>query len=331
MEEYKSKDFVTMAVEEYNKLDSNGKVFIIVGSKRNIRRSVSNDYIEITVLKEEEKQFLEGIFSRARQSNIREDRNRLSGTINNLKSKEVSTREAIKTVKKSNNKKTMKKGKASAKKKKYTILPKTKEEIKEFLKKHGLKIGVGITALAVMGTLTSETLKNRADNINRYNQEFTSIEQVEAKIKGIIDAEINEAVDESNLEKDSDKGITVQISRIEAYREETNDGVEITITITGVNDWDGKMVLQKEKWKSGNNMPKSLGEMAECYLDVFEIPNDSTSDGNKNIVIKKLKKVEEIASKKDFKIEESLFQKLFGNNAHKLKAIKERPDDGYER
>lgn len=325
MEEYKSKNFVTMAVEEYNKLDPNGKVFIIVGSKRDIRRSVSNDYIEITVLKEEEKQFMEGIFSRAKQSN-----NRLSGTINNLNSKEISTREAIKKVKKSNNKKTMKKGKVSAKKKKYTITSKIKGEIKEFLKKNGLKIGVGITALAVMGTITSETLKNRADNINRYNQEFTSIEQVEEKIKGIIDAEIKEAVYESNLEKDSDKGITVEIERIEAYREETNDGVEIIIT--GVNDSAGKMVLHKEKWKSGN-MPKSLEEMAECYLDVCKIPNDSTSDGNKNIVIKKLKKVEEIASQKDFEIEKkSSFQELFGRNEHKFKEIKEREaDDGFDR
>lgn len=325
MEEYKSKNFVTMAVEEYNKLDPNGKVFIIVGSKRDIRRSVSNDYIEITVLKEEEKQFMEGIFSRAKQSN-----NRLSGTINNLNSKEISTREAIKKVKKSNNKKTMKKGKVSAKKKKYTITSKTKEKIKEFLKKNGLKIGVGITALAVIGAITSETLKNRADNINRYNQEFTSIEQVEEKIKGIIDAEIKEAVYESNLEKDSDKGITVEIERIEAYREETNDGVEIIIT--GVNDSAGKMVLHKEKWKSGN-MPKSLEEMAECYLDVCKIPNDSTSDGNKNIVIKKLKKVEEIASQKDFEIEKkSSFQELFGRNEHKFKEIKEREaDDGFDR
>lgn len=325
MEEYKSKNFVTMAVEEYNELDPNGKVFIIVGSKRDIRRSVSNDYIEITVLKEEEKQFMEGIFSRAKQSN-----NRLSGTINNLNSKEISTREAIKKVKKSNNKKTMKKGKVSAKKKKYTITSKIKGEIKEFLKKNGLKIGVGITALAVMGTITSETLKNRADNINRYNQEFTSIEQVEEKIKGIIDAEIKEAVYESNLEKDSDKGITVQIERIEAYREETNDGVKITIT--GVNDRDGKIVLHKEKWKSGN-MPKSLEEMAECYLDVCKIPNDSTSDGNKNIVIKKLEEVEKNASKKDFEIEKkSSFQELFGRNEHKFKEIKEREaDDGFDR
>lgn len=328
MEEYKSKKFVEIAMEEYSKLNPNGKVFIIVGSKRDIRRSVSNDYIDVTVLNNEEKQFLEGIFSRARQSNIREDRNRLSETINNLKSKEVSTRETIKTVKKSNNKKTIKKEKASAMKKKYTILPKTKEEIKEFLKKHGLKIGVGITALAVMGTITSETLKNRADNINRYNQEFTSIEQVEAKIKGIIYAEINEAVDESDFKKDSYEDITIYIEKIEPSGE-TNEGIKIIIE--GVNDRDGKLILEKEKWKLGN-MPKSLEEMAECYLDVFEIPNDSTSDRNKNIVIKNLKKVEEIAFEKDFEIKEKLsFQKPFGKNAHKLKEIKERPDDGYER
>lgn len=328
MEEYKPKKFVEMAMEEYGKLNPNGKVFIIVGSKRDIRRSVSNDYIDVTVLNNEEKQFLEGIFSRARQSNIREDRNRLSGTINNLKSKEVSTREAIKTVKKSNNKKTIKKEKASAMKKKYTILPKTKEEIKEFLKKHGLKIGVGITALAVMGTITSETLKNRADNINRYNQEFTSIEQVEAKIKGIIDAEINEAVYESDFEKDSDKDIKIYIEKIEPYKEETNEGIKIIIK--GVNDRDGELILQKEKWKSGN-MPKSLEEMAECYLDVSEISSDNVSDARKNTAIKALEKVEGIASKKDLEVRKKSSINIFRKNDHEFKEIKERADDGFER
>lgn len=333
--DYEAKKFAMHVYEEYKELDPNGKVFVVTGENRDVRRSLINDYMEVIVLNEQERNFIInflGLNKTISRETIPEkqpeqkpaQQTRVQKLVTDLNSKDMSTREAIRTVKPQNKKvkRTLKNRVKKLVKKVYKMIPKTKEEIKEFLKEKCLKIGVGLTALAMMGIIVSETLTNRAENIQRFNSEFTSIEQVETQIKQIIDSEIIEAINHSELEKNDN--FTISIDRIEPYREERNKGIRIEIN--GINaNYDKKMVLSEEVFYGGN-IPESLEDMAECYLDISEIPNQNIKNRHKNKAIKLLKKVEAIAQKRDFKISKSKVPSIFRshNSDYVIKGMGER-------
>lgn len=337
--EYETKEFAIKVMEEYRQINSDAKIFINIGERRTVRRSITNDYIDITVLNEQEKQFIENMFSRRVLKDVQqkpqrqqESPKRVGKMIKDLNTKEISTRDAIRTVK-SQNKKTKRTLKNRVKKlvkKVYKMLPKTKEEIKQFLKETGMKIGIGIMALAAMGIITSESLANRAENINTYNEEFTSIEQVEKEIKGIIDAEIKEAIDNSEVKPA--ENLSIDINRIEPYRDENAEGVEIIINGVGVN-YDKKMVLREEIFYGGN-IPESLEEMADSYLKVQEMRDSNMTNGKKSKAIKLLKKVQKIAERRDLKIRKSFIPDILNSgNKYVIREIQERKDvsEGIER
>lgn len=301
-------EFLEKVIKEYKQLEPNAKIFVNIGSERKVIRSVSNTYINVTVTSESEKDALHKryVLEKTVDQKSKYPPKRISNLTKEMNKENVTTRDGIKLVQNNKVKKNINKAN-TPKNKKYTLSKKMKEKIiefleksEDFLKRNGKKIGVGITALAVMGIIANEELSNRAENIDRFNKEFTSIEQVENKIKGIIDSEIEEAVVNAGVQ--TDKELSIDIARVSEDRD-LPEGIEIEIRGINVN-LDKKMVLRERKGTTIGNMPESLEEMAYNYLEVASIADNEKTikDSVKAKVIKCLKNVEDIAEKKDLKI-----------------------------
>lgn len=329
-------NFLEKVIKEYKALEANGKIFVNIGNERKVIRAVSNTHINVTVTSEEEKEALHKkyLFEKTKNEKSKYPPKRISNLTQEMNKENVTTRDGIKLVQNNKVKKNIKKAN-TPKNKKYTLSKKMKEKITEFLeqsedflKRNGKKIGVGITALAVMGIIANEELSNRAENIQRFNNEFTSVEQVEEKIKGIIDAEIEEAVINAGLQ--TNKELSVDISRLEPYKEDSA-GVEVEIRGLNVN-FDNQMLLRERKGFNVGNMPESLEKMAYNYLDIAEIYNDGkeVKDSVKNKCIKALKKVESIAARKDLKIRKTIDSKIFGGSNYTMRETFERKNSNDE-
>lgn len=66
--EYETKEFVMRVIEEYKQMDPGGRLFVSIREKRDIRRSILNDQMDVYVLTPLEKQFIENMFYKRRET-----------------------------------------------------------------------------------------------------------------------------------------------------------------------------------------------------------------------------------------------------------------------
>ena len=287
-------EFIAKAEAEVKKLDKGAKVFVIIGNNRNIRRSVDNSELDIIVLNIKEKEEVERRIEFTRRYRLQQE-DRSYGKVQQRENRinEINainrTKEGTEKVQDSKQKKDIKGVNSKKTKKRFTLSGKMK------------KIGAGLMALSMMGVIASETLTNRAENIIRYDKEFTSIIQVVNLIKSAAVQEYKQAVNKDNVELD--------IERIPAG-DMKPEGVILTVTDLS-NDEKTKYI--KNKYEIINsNMHRKFAQILEAYLDVSEIAenakmynNEKISDSKKHKAIENLEKVEEITKEYDFEVKEN--------------------------
>ena len=97
---------------------------------------------------------------------------------------------------------------------------------------------------------------------------------------------------------------------------------------------DNNNITLKEEKLFGGNIPESLEEMAEAYLDVRDIKDDEmkVKDRHKNKAIKALIKVKNIASKKDLVYKNGKFYSSRNHGEdNEMKALIEKKGNELER